>query len=115
MIKVGAEGSVLDCLFQVSICRREHSHIQVDRTRSAQMFDAVILDMQLPRLRGDDVFRALRDGGVMVPILALSAEALSDQQERGLALGFTAYLTKPLAPSALRAAVNALTHVPPAQ
>ncbi|RLT42164.1 MAG: response regulator [Chloroflexi bacterium] len=46
--------------------------------------DLIILDIQLPRLRGDDVCRALRAHGIMTPIIALSADALPHQIEAGM-------------------------------
>ena len=68
-------------------------------------FDLVILDIQLPRLRGDAVCRELRAAGLKIPIIALSAEALPSQIETTSIAGFDAYLTKPISPRALRDAV----------
>jgi CheY-like chemotaxis protein len=47
------------------------------------------------------------------PILAVSANALPEQVARGLAAGFDAYLTKPISPQALRAAVRGYEPAPP--
>ena len=77
------------------------------RTRALQeSFDLIILDIQLPRLRGDALCRELRERGVQTPIIALSADALPHQVDAGLAAGFDRYLTKPIGPAALRAAVT---------
>ena len=76
------------------------------RARALQeSFDLIILDIQLPRLRGDVLCRELRKGGMRIPIIAISADALPQQVEAGLAAGFDRYLTKPIGPAALRAAV----------
>ena len=69
-------------------------------------FDLVLLDLQLPRLDGYAVFRALRAAGAAVPIVALTSAALPEQIARGKAAGFDAYLTKPITPRALRDAVR---------
>ena len=69
-------------------------------------FDLVILDIQMPGLDGIAVCRDLRAAGLRGPIVALSSAAMADQIERGLASGFDAYLTKPISPAALRAAVR---------
>jgi CheY-like chemotaxis protein len=72
----------------------------------AESFDVVLLDVQLPGRNGLDVCQALRASGRTGPILAVSANALPDQVARGLAAGFDEYLTKPISPQALRAAVR---------
>jgi CheY-like chemotaxis protein len=68
----------------------------------ASRYDLCIFDIHLPRLRGDDAVRQLRARNVTGPMVALSSSALAPEVERGLAAGFDAYLTKPIAPSALR-------------
>lgn len=74
-----------------------------------ERFDIVILDIQLPGMDGYAICRDLRAAGVGGPIVALSSSAMADQVQRGLAAGFDAYLTKPILPSALRAAVRRYT------
>lgn len=72
----------------------------------AETFDLVILDIQLPGTDGYAVCRDLRAAGVNTPMVALSSAAMAEQVERGMASGFDAYLTKPISPAALRAAVR---------
>ena len=71
-----------------------------------EAFDVLILDIQLPGMDGYAICRDLRAAGIGSPILALSSAAMAEQVQRGMAAGFDAYLTKPIAPSALRAAVR---------
>lgn len=72
----------------------------------AEAFDLIILDIQLPHLHGDAVCRALRAAGLTTPIIGLSAEALLEQVSANRSAGFDLYLTKPIAPAGLRAAVR---------
>lgn len=72
----------------------------------AERFDVVLLDIQLPRLDGLEVCRELRAAGISGPILALTSSAMPEQVKRGTDMGFDAYLTKPISPAALRAAVR---------
>jgi len=72
----------------------------------AQKFDLCIMDIHLPRMRGDEVVKQLRAARVEGPMIALSSSALGNEVERGLLAGFDAYLTKPIAPSELRDAVR---------
>lgn len=72
----------------------------------AESFDLVILDVQLPGMDGVAIVRELRAADRRGPIVALSSSAMADQVQRGMEAGFDAYLTKPIAPADLRAAVR---------
>jgi len=56
----------------------------------------ILLDIQLPGLDGYELLAQLRAAGIGVPIVAVSANAMPSDVERGRAAGFSAYLTKPL-------------------
>jgi len=60
--------------------------------------DVVLLDLDLPDIRGDEVLRRLRADGrtAKIPIVILSADATSAQIARLERAGIEAYLTKPL-------------------
>lgn len=61
-------------------------------------FDLAILDMQMPRLGGLSAaarIRALRGPGALVPLVALTANALSGDRDQCLAAGMNGYLAKP--------------------
>jgi len=80
---------------------------EAGRSRAlGEAFDLLILDIQLPGLRGDDLCRELRATGLATPIIGLSAEAFPEQIRANSEAGFDAYLTKPISPSALRVAVR---------
>ena len=72
----------------------------------AERFDLIILDVQLPGMDGVAIVRELRAADRRGPIVALSSSAMADQVRRGLDAGFDEYLTKPIAPAELRAAVR---------
>jgi two-component system OmpR family response regulator len=78
-------------------------------------FDAIILDIMLPKLDGLAVIRAIRQAKSLTPVLLLSAMASVDSRVAGLQAGADDYLTKPFAFSELLARVQALirraTHV----
>jgi DNA-binding response OmpR family regulator len=71
-------------------------------------FDAIILDVGLPRLDGFGVCRQLRDSGLDIPILMLTARDAVDARVRGLDSGADDYLTKPFDFRELLARLRAL-------
>jgi len=71
-------------------------------------FDAVLLDVMLPRLSGYDVVRSLRAEENWVPVLMLSAKDGEHDQADGLDYGADDYLTKPFSYVVLLARLRAL-------
>lgn len=71
-----------------------------------ETFDLIVLDIQMPRLDGYTLCAELRAAGIQGPIIALSALALPSDVARGTTAAFDAYLTKPIRPADLRAAVR---------
>ena len=71
-------------------------------------FDAVLLDVMLPRMSGYDVVRALRGEENWVPVLMLSAKDGEHDQADGLDYGADDYLTKPFSYVVLLARLRAL-------
>jgi two-component system, OmpR family, response regulator len=71
-------------------------------------FDAVLLDIMLPRRSGYDVVRTLRQEENWVPVLMLSAKDGEYDQADGLDYGADDYLTKPFSYVVLLARLRAL-------
>ena len=78
-------------------------------------YDAVILDLMLPRRDGFDVCRTLRRRGDGVPILMLTARARVGDRIRGLDAGADDYLAKPFDFGELLARVRALIRRGPSE
>lgn len=70
-------------------------------------YDAILLDVLMPRLDGFGVCRAVREKSA-VPILFLTALGGEEEMLRGYALGCDDYVTKPFSLAVLRARVNNL-------
>jgi len=73
-----------------------------------EAFDAIILDVMLPRKNGFDVCRDLRQRSVTTPVLMLTARGQVVDKVIGLKLGADDYLTKPFEMMELLARVEAL-------
>jgi two-component system OmpR family response regulator len=74
----------------------------------AGSFDAVVLDLMLPKLSGYDVVSKLRAAGVRVPVLMLTARQGEFDQTESLDSGADDYLSKPFSYPVLLARLRAL-------
>lgn len=72
-------------------------------------YDAVILDVMMPRVDGLTVLRTLRGRGDVTPVLLLTARDAIDQRVEGLDAGADDYLVKPFALEELLARLRVLT------
>src|SRR5277367_799092 len=71
-------------------------------------FDAIVLDLMLPRRNGLEVCRELRRKGIDTAILMLTARGQVIDRVTGLKMGADDYLTKPFDPAELLARLEAL-------
>jgi len=82
---------------------------------SNETYDAVVLDVMLPRRDGFAVCEALRARGRWVPVLMLTARDAVDDRIRGLDAGADDYLVKPFAFGELLARLRALIRRGPSE
>jgi DNA-binding response OmpR family regulator len=74
----------------------------------AERPDLIVLDIMLPRMNGYEICQAIRDQGLDVPILMLTAKGQEEDIILGLNLGADDYITKPFKIGELVARVHAL-------
>jgi len=74
----------------------------------ADPYDAVVLDVSMPRVDGLEVCRRMRSGGDRTPVLMLTARGEIDDRVAGLDAGADDYLVKPFALRELMARLRAL-------
>jgi two-component system copper resistance phosphate regulon response regulator CusR len=75
-------------------------------------YDMIILDVMLPGLSGFEVCRRLREGGLKIPVLMLTARDAVEDRIAGLDHGADDYLTKPFEFRELLARLRALLRRP---
>ncbi len=72
-------------------------------------YDGVILDIMMPGIDGITVLKKLRERGITIPVLILSAKSEIDDKVLGLDSGANDYLTKPFNSKELLARIRAMT------
>ena len=75
--------------------------------------DLIVLDVMLPDMDGFDVIRRLRGGGARIPVVFLTAKAMSAEVDRLKGLGARGVLVKPFDPMALPEQLSALLDAGP--
>jgi len=68
-----------------------------------EQFDAIILDINMPRMDGLKFLEKMRpaDAYVSTPVIVLTTEGLEEDRDRAMELGATAYMVKPFKPTQL--------------
>lgn len=75
----------------------------------ADDYDAVILDIMMPKMDGITVLKKAREKGITVPILILTAKSETEDKVAGLDFGADDYLSKPFSSKELLARIRAVT------
>lgn len=65
-------------------------------------YDVVLTDVNMPRMNGYELVKALRAQGATIPVIGITANAMREEEERCLAAGMTSWLVKPISLSTLR-------------
>lgn len=76
------------------------------------IYDAIILDIMLPKMNGYEILKKLRSEGISTPLLMLSAKSEVEDKITGLDYGADDYLTKPFEMQELMARIRAIARRP---
>ena len=87
--------ALLDGLYE---CREYVSGIEALAALDTDTPDLVLLDISLPGLDGVETLKRIRGNSLLthLPVVALTAHAMSGDRERFIAEGFDDYVTKPI-------------------
>lgn len=97
----------------VRVTVAENGAVAVERVQE-QDYDIVLMDLQMPQMDGYQATRAIRKLGgkyQQLPIIALTADVVSDAKDRVKQAGMDDYLSKPFSPDVLYRKISANLHL----
>lgn len=80
--------------YQVISCQGATEGIEI--LKSNKDVDVVLMDMMMPEMDGYEALQAIRAEKIEVPVLAVTAQAMSGDRERCIAAGAWDYVSKPI-------------------
>jgi CheY-like chemotaxis protein len=111
-------------LLAVRLLEKRGHHVQVvgdghevlEKLKTAE-FDLILMDVQMPVMGGFEATAAIREmekgTGRHIPIIALTAHAVTGDRERCVAAGMDGYVAKPIHPEELLEQIEALIPLAP--
>jgi len=93
----------------------EESKIKIDIAPNGQIavnmfndnnYDLILMDIQMPVMDGYEATKAIREKDDKIPIIALSANAMKEDQDRTKEVGMNDHLSKPIRPAVLVNTLN---------
>ncbi|HEY8229621.1 MAG TPA: response regulator, partial [Rhodanobacteraceae bacterium] len=88
--------------FGYAVTLAPHALAALSDIDASEAFDAMVFDFDLPGMDGCELANMLRQRGDITPIIALTASAHGDEEQRARAAGMDAFLRKPVLPEDLR-------------
>lgn len=82
--------------------------VSAEQALQTENFDAMVLDLGLPKLPGIDLLQLIRNRGLVTPVLILTARETVEDRVEGLDSGADDYMTKPFELEELYARLRAL-------
>ncbi len=112
-----AEDNQVNALLAKTLLTREghavdiaENGIEVLAAVENQAYDLILMDLHMPKMDGLETTRKLREGAYgHIPVVALTANAMMDDQDRCKDAGMDDYLSKPVDPVALSETVRRWT------
>ena len=69
----------------------------IDKIKAKEVYDLILMDDMMPKMSGVETLQKLKEiDGFNIPVVALTANAITGMKEKYLADGFTDYLAKPI-------------------
>jgi two-component system sensor histidine kinase/response regulator len=86
--------------WQANVDEALNGQIAVDMV-ALKTYDLIIMDLQMPVMDGFEATEAIKKTNPLIPIIALTADAMPETYDKALTAGMSDYLTKPFVPATL--------------
>ncbi len=86
--------------WKVTFDTAENGFIAVDKFMKNE-YDLILMDLLMPEMDGYTAVEKIRETGAEIPIIALTASATLNNQDRAFSVGMNDYVTKPFNPKEL--------------
>ena len=80
--------------------------VQAVEAAKSKQYDVILMDIQMPEMDGIAAFKAIRDFEENLPIVALTANVMSEDVQHYSELGFNAHIGKPIDMNLLYSTLN---------
>ena len=120
-ILIAEDNAISQMLVATLMTRKGHRVTCVDNGRRAaeaaiaMPFDCILMDMQMPEVDGIQATRTIRESGgrnALIPIVALTADAMPERRRFYENVGLSSFLTKPIDGKALNRVVDDIAAAP---
>lgn len=121
-ILIAEDNAISQMLVATLMTRKGHRVTCVDNGRRAaeaaiaMPFDCILMDMQMPEVDGIQATRTIRESGgrnALIPIIALTADAMPERKRFYENVGLSDFLTKPIDREALYRVIDGIAAAPP--
>jgi hypothetical protein len=96
---------------QIDIIRAENGQQAIDICSRDKNIDLILMDIQLPEVDGYTATRIIRSMYPSLPIIAQTANALSEEKDKCMKAGCNKYMTKPIQKDLLLTSIDEFLNV----
>ncbi len=100
-----------------TICHDGTEIVEKFKTVKPGEYDAILMDVQMPKMDGHEATRAIRNGenplGKTIPIIAMTANAFSEDVQKSYDAGMDSHLSKPVDITVLKQTLRQFRRTPP--
>ncbi len=91
---------------QISILHAHNGSEAVDMFKETGIIDLILMDIRMPIMNGYEATRKIKAMDKSVPVISITAYAMSEDGSKSLAAGCDSYMSKPIRPGKLLAAID---------
>ncbi len=83
--------------YKVDVETIDNGFEAIEKIQNKEIYDVILMDDMMPKMSGTETFQKLKEiENFHIPVIALTANAISGMREKYLSLGFNDYLSKPI-------------------